>query len=699
MNRNQYLNQRPERRIRSRHLLGEQLESRLLMATFGVPWAEPRTLSVSFPSDTAQVGGYDNSLRRTLDQVADRRVWQEAALRAFQTWAVSANINVGLVPDRGDDFGAVGLATDDPRFGEFRVGAFPQPGVLANALPFQQIAGTWSGDVLLNTQINYFLGDWAGGAPIQVPQPNQKGPAVELFSVLLHEAGNALGVADNEYPGTVMFGRYQGPKGALTHSDISAIRQLYGSRQDIFEPLTNNSQATATRIIAAPGHSLAEPIAYRGSLNTMSDVDFYRFTPASGQEKVTVRLWTSGISLLKSKMEVVDRFGKKLTDVKADNIFENNLQIEIGSLKDHPELFVRIARNSNDVFGIGDYRLELDYRPSHLQPDVKPPAHDDDDDDSQDVDYISVDQLFALAGIIDGEQGANDTLATAVALETPLGFLPQTRYEASSALSGAADRDFFSFRSPADSRMAYVDVSPVGIENPELDIVVMNSSGDRVASYFRQKSGGGASIEIARPVPGQVYVLGVRARPGSAISTGNYIVSVDFGTDNAGTGTLLSGSVISAQDSTAGLRVNKTQLFRFDLSAQSGSLNDGLQVTVYDVRTKQIMLEISSASQTSATDYVWLAKGDYVIRATKRTRGAQSSGSVDFVLSADGISDDQGPIPNDPTLPPPPPAEVDAELFPVTNHEIIDYPIPLFEDPWFDEFEFEFIKDFFPTFV
>ena len=672
---------------------------RLQMATFGIPWAAPRTLSVSFPSDSAQVGGYDNSLRTVLDQVADRKAWQEAALRAFQTWAVFGNINVGLVPDRGDDFGTVGLATDDPRFGEFRLGAFPQPGVLANALPFQQLAGTWSGDVLLNTQTNFFLWDWSSKGAVQVPQPNSKGPAIELFSVLLHEAGNALGIADNNLPGTVMNGNYEGPKGSLTATDISAIRRLYGSRQDVFEPVSNNTRGTASRIVAAPRHSLAEPIVYHGSLNTLSDVDFYRFTPIAGQEKVTVRLWASGISLLKSKLEVFDRFGVKLADVKADSIFENNLQIEIGSLKDHRELFVRVARHSSDVFGIGDYRLELDYRPSNLQPDIKPPLYDEDDDDSKVLDFVSVDQLFAQAGLIDREHGANDTLATAVALQTPLGFLPQTRYQISSALSNASDRDFFSFQAPTDSRVAYVDASPVGLENPDLDIVVMNSSGDRVASFFRQKSGGGGSLEIAQPVAGQVYVLGIRTKTGSAFASGNYVVSIDFGTDIAATKPLISGSVSFGQDTTTGLRVNKTQLFRFDLLAQSGSLNDGVQITIYDARTKQIMLEISSASQSAAKDYVWLSKGEYIIRASKRSRAGRTLDPIDFVLSADGISDDQGPNPIDPTMPPQPPTEVETEIFPFNGLDIIDYPIPTFEDPWFDEYELGFVDDFYPTFV
>ncbi len=146
----------------TRSLQLERLENRQVMATFGVPWPEPRSLSVSFPSDNASIGAFPNSIRERFDQVADRAQWQYEALRAFQTWAAVTNINVGLVPDRGDDFGAVGLSSNDPRFGEIRIGAFPQGATLANAAPFDPLSGTWSGDVLLNTETNYF-------SPIGIP--------------------------------------------------------------------------------------------------------------------------------------------------------------------------------------------------------------------------------------------------------------------------------------------------------------------------------------------------------------------------------------------------------------------------------------------------------------------------------------------------------------------------------------------------
>jgi hypothetical protein len=45
--------------------------------------------------------------------------------------------NLALVPDRCDDFEAVELSTNNPRFGEFRIGAFPPLSVLAKALAYQ----------------------------------------------------------------------------------------------------------------------------------------------------------------------------------------------------------------------------------------------------------------------------------------------------------------------------------------------------------------------------------------------------------------------------------------------------------------------------------------------------------------------------------------------------------------------------------
>ncbi len=145
----------------------QSLESRRLLAAFGTPWPEPRDLTISFPADGVEVGKYANDIRDTLDQVADRQQWEELALRAFQTWAIHTDINVGLRNDFDLDFGAPGLTVGDPRFGDFRIGSFPQIGLVASSVPFQAVAGTYSGDLLLNSNEQFKYHNWEGGiAPI-----------------------------------------------------------------------------------------------------------------------------------------------------------------------------------------------------------------------------------------------------------------------------------------------------------------------------------------------------------------------------------------------------------------------------------------------------------------------------------------------------------------------------------------------------
>jgi hypothetical protein len=633
----------------------ETLESRHLMATFGTPWPEPRTLSVSFPSDQAAIGAFRNQARESLDQVADRSEWQEAALRAFQTWSIHANINVGLVPDRGDDFGTVGLSNDDPRFGEFRIGAFPQSGVLANALPFQQLAGTWSGDVLINSDVPYFLAPLPATSPVQVPVAADGSPAVELNSVLLHEAGNALGLADNSVAGAVMNGTYSGPNMTLKSSDITAIRQLYGARRDVYETVSNNARSRATVIPTPTGFRGDVPLTIRGSLNSMTDVDFYRFQPLAGREKVTVRLMASGISLVKAQLEVLDRFGNKIADAKADSIFENNLQLEIGSLKDHSQLFLRVVRNTGDVFAIGDYRIELDYRDPSLQPSIVPPPHDQDaiDEDDTPVDFVSVDVLFSQVGMVETEVGANDTLTTASPLFSAPGFLANTRYEAQASIASLQDRDLWRFQAPSNvSPLLNISVDPVGLTSSAAEVILLNTAGDRIPANATRRPDGGVTLEVVNPAPNQTYILFVRTLEGQMRPVGNYVVAINFATNAADQlRPVFSGTAASNTVQATAFTTYKTQLFQFSLNASAASSDIGVQLSLYDARTGDIVASFATSSGVLRREYVWLGAGDYYWRIQRIVRTASAIGSVSYTLAADVLSDDQGPRSVDPNQP------------------------------------------------
>src|SRR3954453_23505694 len=101
----------------------ECLEDRAVPTTFGVPWSDPRNLTLSFVPDGAPIAAHTSTLFQTLNAQQPTVTWQQTILRAFQTWAVNANINIGLVSDGGQALGVAGQPQHDTRFGDVRIGA------------------------------------------------------------------------------------------------------------------------------------------------------------------------------------------------------------------------------------------------------------------------------------------------------------------------------------------------------------------------------------------------------------------------------------------------------------------------------------------------------------------------------------------------------------------------------------------------
>ena len=81
-----------------------------LPATWGIPWADPEHLTMSFAPDGTNVFGQSNTLFGTLNAQLGAGTWETTILKAVQTWASNANINVGLVSDGGEAIGTAGPA-------------------------------------------------------------------------------------------------------------------------------------------------------------------------------------------------------------------------------------------------------------------------------------------------------------------------------------------------------------------------------------------------------------------------------------------------------------------------------------------------------------------------------------------------------------------------------------------------------------
>src|SRR4051812_42486418 len=241
----------------------EHLECRTLPAVFGIPWADGRHLTLSFVPNGADIDGVDSTLFSAMPGSSTK--WQTEILRAVETWAAVANINVGVVPDSGDPLGAPGAPQGDPHFGDIRVAARPlSDNVLAMTTPSGFLGGTRVGDIALNS-----------GNTFRIPGSGAK---EDLYTVMLQEVGHALGVGNSTDPNSVMYETYGGIRTGLSAGDVASIQALYGVRTaDGFEGSGgNNTLATATTIVQPTWAVPSASLVVQGDISTQADVDYFK---------------------------------------------------------------------------------------------------------------------------------------------------------------------------------------------------------------------------------------------------------------------------------------------------------------------------------------------------------------------------------------------------------------------------------------
>ena len=77
----------------------EKLEDRCVPAYVGIPWANSN-ITLSFAPDGTNITGAPSNLISDLSPLGSSAA-ELSILKAFQTWAVNANINIGIVSDDG----------------------------------------------------------------------------------------------------------------------------------------------------------------------------------------------------------------------------------------------------------------------------------------------------------------------------------------------------------------------------------------------------------------------------------------------------------------------------------------------------------------------------------------------------------------------------------------------------------------------